>query len=108
MVVCRAPQQCAHQRRRCLRHRGPQDGESLWERYGWPEEDCAALLARLRVQGAAVEEEGLFYHAELYARAQRQTVLSRRRAVATLPPERYAALLARSLRRPGRPASSAR
>ncbi len=94
--------------RRCLRHRGPQDGESLRERYGWPEEDCTALLARLCEHGAAVEEDGLYYHAELYARAQRQTVLSRRRAVATLPPERYAALLARGLRRPGRPADQLR
>ena len=89
--------------RRCLRHRGPQDARSASERYGWDAEDCEALLKGLVEEGAAVADGGLYYHARVYASARRMTVLERRRAVRTLPPERYAALLARGLRAPGRP-----
>ena len=89
--------------RRCLRYRGPQDGDSLSERYCWTAQACAALLEALRSEGAAVESGGRYYHHELYARAQRQTVMARRQQARTLPPERYAAMMARRLRRPGRP-----
>ena len=94
--------------RRCLRHRGPQDAGSLSERYGWPAEACAALLEALRGESAAVMDGELYYHAGLYAAARRETVLTRRRAIETLLPERYAALLARGLRRPGPPAEQLR
>ena len=94
--------------RRCLRHRGPQDAETLSLRYGWDEADCAALLEALCADGIAVALDGRCWHGELYARAQRQTLLARRKAAQTLPPERYAALLARNLRRPGRPADQLR
>ena len=94
--------------RRCLRFRGPQDAASLRDRYGWDEAACEAALGSLRDAGEAVEYGGLTCHAEVYARARRETVLARRRAVETLPPERYAALLARELRRPGRPADRLR
>ena len=94
--------------RRCLRHRGPQDEGSLRRRYGWDEEEAGALLDRLCADGVALRADGLCYHAEVYDRARRQTIMARRQAVETLPPERYAALLARSLRRPGRPADQLR
>ena len=94
--------------RRCLRYRGPQDGESLRERYGWDADACEALLERLASSGAAVRDGDAWYHADLYASAQRQTVLQRRSTVSTLPPQRYAALLTRALRVPGRPADQLR
>ena len=94
--------------RRCLRFRGGQDAAALRLRYGWPEAVCDALLARLREDGLAVPLDGLYYHRDVYERAQRQTVRARRLEVRTLPPERYAALLARALRRPGRPAEQLR
>ena len=94
--------------RRCLHHRGPQDAASLSARYGWEEGDCALLLEALCHDGAVVRDGERYYHAERYAAACRQTVLERRREIRTLPAERYAALLARSLRRPGRSADQLR
>ena len=89
--------------RRCLRYRGPQDGDSLSERYCWPVQVCIEILETLRQEGAAVQSEERYYHHELYAQAQRQTVMARRQQARTLPPERYAAMMARRIRRPGRP-----
>ena len=94
--------------RRCLRFRGPHDADGLHDRYGWAVPDCEALLERLRAEGAAVLADGIYYHADRYASAQRQTLLARRKAMETLPAERYAALLARGLRIPGRPADQLR
>ena len=88
--------------RRCLRYHGPQDAASLHGRYLWPLQTCAGLLETLCQDGTAVLQQELYYHAELYARAQRQTLMARRQ-VETLPPERYAALMARGLYQPGRP-----
>ena len=64
-------------------------------------DDCAAALEALEGSGAAVEDGELYFHADVYERARRQTVLARRSAIQTLPPARYAALLARGLRAPG-------
>ncbi len=89
--------------RRCLRYRGSQDGNSLSERYHWPQDACAELLEALLHEDIAVEDGGQYYHRAIYARAQRQTVLARRQQARTMPPERYAAMMARRLRRPGRP-----
>lgn len=89
--------------RRALRYRGAQSAGTLVERYVWREEDCEALLERLAQAGAAVERDGLYYHEALYRRAQAQTLVARRRAAKTLPPERYAKLLASRLRGTGSP-----
>ena len=94
--------------RRCLRYRGPQDAESLYLRYLWPEPACEAMLAALAEAGAAVRDGDLWYHAELYDRARRQTVALRRRAARTAPPARYAALMARALRPGALPAEQLR
>ncbi len=88
--------------RRCLRYRGAQDAATLADRYAWPTEHAQSMLDALAESGEAVADGGLFYHAELYDRAQRQTVALRRQQARTLPPARYAALLARRLR-PGVP-----
>jgi len=80
--------------RRVLRYRGAQSPEQIAERYFWPEPVAQALLASLGEQGSAVLDGEVYYHAELYDRARRETVQSRRRQVKTLPPQRYAALMA--------------
>ena len=82
-----------HLVRRLLRYRGAQSAEQVAERYLWPEETALDLLTVLCAEGKAVEQEGLYYHAELYDRARKETIKSRRRQVTTLPAERYAALL---------------
>ncbi len=80
--------------RRVLRYRGAQSVESVAERYLWTEAAALEVLQALCGQRSAVESEGLYYHAELYDRARRETVMMRRRQIRTLPPEHYAALLA--------------
>jgi len=85
--------------RRCLRYRGAQTPDSLAERYCWTEEQAAELLEFLVSAGLAKKDgEGLCFHAELYRRAQRETVRQRRQQVETLPPECYAALLCQRMR----------
>jgi len=89
--------------RRLLRYRGAQSPEQVAERYLWQEETALALLAQLCRQESAVESGALYYHADLYDRARRETVMQRRRQIRTLPPERYAALLASRIRTPAHP-----
>lgn len=80
--------------RRMLRCRGAVTPEQAGDRYLWTEKQALDVLSELCRQGSAVEHDGLYYHKELYDRARRETVKSRRRQITTLPPERYAALLA--------------
>lgn len=87
--------------RRLLRYRGPQSPEQVAERYLWSDSAALDVLKTLCGNGNAVEYEGLYYHATLFDRARKETVKMRRRQVKTLPPERYAALLARRLQAPG-------
>ncbi len=79
--------------RRLLRYRGAGSPDQIGERYFWSEKIALKVLTALCEQGSAVESDGLYYHADLYDRAQKETVKSRRRQIKTLPPERYAALL---------------
>ncbi len=81
-----------------LRYRGPQTPELVGERYFWPDQQATEVLSALCRQGIAVESEGLTFHAELYDRARRETIKTRRRQIVTLPPERYAALLSNRIR----------
>ncbi len=80
--------------RRALRYRGGMTPEQVADRYLWPVETAQTLLQILIAQEEAVESDGVFYHAELYERARRETLQSRRRQIRTLPAQRYAALLA--------------
>ncbi|MGB8450795.1 MAG: hypothetical protein WCD89_00545 [Anaerocolumna sp.] len=56
------------------------------------------MLSALRNLGSAVENDGLYYHAELYERARKETIKSRRSQIKTLPSESYAALLSERIR----------
>jgi len=80
--------------RRVLRYRGAQSSEQIKNRYIWTKEETQAVLNSLCQQGNAVAGEGIYFHAKLYGRAQRETVKNRRSQIKTLPPERYAALMA--------------
>ncbi len=89
---------------RVLRYRGAQSPEQLGERYLWPDDKARKILEELCKQGSAVENDGLYYHAKLYNRALQETIKNRRRQIQTLPPERYAALLANRIRILAQPA----
>jgi ATP-dependent helicase Lhr and Lhr-like helicase len=89
--------------RRLLRYRGAQSPERVAERYLWTQEEAKAALEDLCHGGFAVEYEGLYYHGEVFDRAQKETVRMRRRQVTTQPSERYAALLMSSVRLPAPP-----
>ncbi len=93
----------AHILRRLLRYRGPQDKEQVAQRYSFPEEAAHEVLAGLCQGGSAVEYQGLYYHAQLFDKAVRETVIMRRKQIRTLPPERYAALLVSRVQRPAPP-----
>jgi ATP-dependent Lhr-like helicase len=79
---------------RLIRYRGAQSAELIGERYLWKPELVTVILEELTKQGSIVESDGLYYHAELYDRARRETIKSRRSQIQTQPAERYAAILA--------------
>lgn len=79
--------------RKVLRYRGEGTAGQIGERYFWSEEEALKVLDLLKEQGIAVKQDEMYYHGELYQRAQRETVKSLRRQIRTLPSERYAALL---------------
>jgi len=92
-----------HILRRLLRYRGPQATEQIAQRYSIPEETALSTLESLCQSGSAVEYQTLYYHAQLFDRAVKDTVIMRRKQIRTLPPERYAALLASRVQRPAPP-----
>ena len=92
--------------RRCLRYRGGQNAESLDQRYLAGENRLAAALDALQKEGKAVGCNGIFYHQQVYAQAQQDTLKARRSSVRTVPPERFAALMAERTLRTGKVFSS--
>lgn len=90
--------------RKVLRYRGEATAGQIGERYFWTEEAAHKVLELLCSQENAVEQNGVFYHGELYQRARRETVKSLRRQIKTLPSARYAALLVNRVRISGPPA----
>jgi ATP-dependent Lhr-like helicase len=79
---------------RLLRYRGAQTAEMISERYLWREEYARELLQELSDEGEAIESDGLFYHSQMYDRARKETIKSRRAQIRTQPPQHYASLLA--------------
>ncbi|MDR3120094.1 MAG: DEAD/DEAH box helicase, partial [Clostridiales bacterium] len=79
--------------RRALRYHGGHAAEQVADRYCFSDAEAEAVLAELRAHGEAVFDGGVYYHAELYERARRETVRARRARIQTQPRERYAALL---------------
>ncbi|MCL2108844.1 MAG: DEAD/DEAH box helicase [Oscillospiraceae bacterium] len=66
---------------------------SLWDCY-LPAETAAEILQSLASERLLIEDDGLYYHADLYEKARRKTIAFRRREFRTMPPQNYAALLA--------------
>ncbi|MDF2541711.1 MAG: hypothetical protein K0S47_1429 [Herbinix sp.] len=83
---------------RVLRYKGAQTPEQLGDRYIWTEDTAKELLSALCDQKSVIAQDGQYYHAELYQRAQKETVKSRRSQIKTMPPDRYAALLTDRMR----------
>jgi ATP-dependent Lhr-like helicase len=83
-----------HLVRRLLRYRGARTPEQVGERYGWSEEEALTLLTGLCQRDSAILYDGVYYHAELFEKARRETIKNRRQQIRTVPAERYAALLA--------------
>ncbi len=83
---------------RLLRYRGAVSASQLSDRYLWPEQTSYELLNSLCRKGEVVENNGLYYHAQLYNQARHATIKSRRNQMKTLPPQCYSALLAGRMR----------
>ncbi|MDR2532725.1 MAG: DEAD/DEAH box helicase [Oscillospiraceae bacterium] len=84
--------------RRCLRYRGAMDAGGISARYFISAETTEEILRGLCTEKAVTEDNELFYHADLYEKARRETIAFRRREIKTSPPQNYAALLALNLR----------
>lgn len=84
--------------RRMLRYRGAASAAQTAQRYGWREEDARAILEALCSGKEAVEQDGVYYHAELYKRARVRTMKNRRQEISTCPAGAYAALLLSRIR----------
>ena len=85
--------------RRMLYYRGPHGTNDTAERYFFAPEWAEQVLEFLKKEKSAVEDEGIFYHAKLYQKAQRATIYSLRSRAKTCPAQSYAALMAvKSLR----------
>ncbi|MGI6238890.1 MAG: DEAD/DEAH box helicase [Christensenellales bacterium] len=80
--------------RRCIRFRGAQDARSIAQRYAIPEAEAQGMLDALAAEGVAVAFEGMWVHADVYQSAQRLTLTMRRSEVSTVPPARFARLMA--------------
>jgi ATP-dependent Lhr-like helicase len=83
---------------RMLKYRGAKSLEQAAERYLWTDEKALDILTVLCDQRKVILQDGVYYHAELYDRARNETIKSRRKQITTLPPERYASLMAVRLR----------
>jgi ATP-dependent Lhr-like helicase len=83
--------------RRCLRYRGASDAEGLSARYFISPETFVCVLSSLNQDKIIIEDGGLYYHADLYEKARRETISFRRREIKTVPAAAYAALLASKL-----------
>lgn len=90
--------------RRMLRYRGSADAKQVAWRYGLEEETVRKMLEELCGRGEVICQEEpmlydgqtatkVYYHAQLYKRARRKTLMRRREEVTTCPPAAYASLL---------------
>lgn len=79
--------------RRLLRYKGAKTETQIKERYSLSEDIVSEAVLQLCGKENVIKDGELYYHAELYNRARRETVKSRRE-IRTLPPQNYAALLA--------------
>ena len=81
--------------RRALRYRGGMDAEAVAAWFFWGDDEALSVLTALANEEQIINSGGIYYHADLYERARRDTMRDRRRAAVTVPPERYADMLLR-------------
>lgn len=79
--------------RRALRYRGAQSVEQLAERYLLPTKTIQQAIELLCERKQIVEYDGLYYHEQLFSRAQRETIKNKRKRVNTVKAQNYAAFL---------------
>lgn len=89
--------------RRMLRYRGGASAVQTAQRYGWREADVQAVLTELCERKEIVEQDGVYYHAELYKRARVRTLKNRREEITTCKAGAYAALLLSRIRQTAPP-----
>jgi len=93
----------SHIVRRLIRFRGAHDARSVGQRYAISEEAAAGILEELARRGEAMPYEGMYVHPDIYTSAQRLTISMRRAEIATVPPERFAHMVAATADIPGSP-----
>jgi len=81
--------------RRTLRYKGAHYPEQLAERYCISDQKAQEILTELGDK--VIEDNGLYYHADLYERARNATISARRKQIKTVPSQNFAALLASRL-----------
>lgn len=91
-----------------LRYRGGQDAPALCDRYLLPHSAAQSTLEMLAAQGHATENNGVYYHEQVYARAQQDTLRRMRSDVMTQPPQRLASLISQQMRTSGTPKEQVR
>ena len=84
--------------RRCLRFRGASDAEGISARYFISFEKSEKILRALCAEKVIIYDSDLYYHADVYEKARRETIAFRRREIKTSPPQNYAVLLINNLR----------
>jgi len=89
--------------RRLIRFRGPQDARSVAQRYAVSETRAREILTLLEQSGEARAYEGMFIHPDVYSSAQRLTISIRRSEITTMPPERFARMMAARIESAGSP-----
>ncbi len=82
--------------RRCMRYRGPQNAQTLAQRYCISPEKAQIVLDMLLKDGMICQTDVGFVHKDIFSSAQRTTIKLRRQQVQTCSGDRLAALLARS------------
>ena len=98
----------AHIIRRLLRYRGAQSLENIADRYVLNLQRVQTVLDELIKSGDIVQNDLLYYHAELFSRARHLTIKERRNRVTTSPPQSYIALMTEKLKHVGPPQEQVR
>lgn len=80
--------------RRALYYRGAMTPAQIGERYFKSTDNIVKILSTMADSNSVVEEEGIYYHAKLYSRAQNATIKRLRSQAETQPGEAYAAMMA--------------
>lgn len=80
--------------RRMLCYRGPGTAAEIAARYFLAPESLRPVLEALLAERSAVEEDGVYYHARRYRKAQQDTIRALRREAVTRTPASFAGLTA--------------